>query len=235
MATRVKTFESTGLAPNGRLYAGDLNAMQDAAADQINLMQEIRLGSLAIGEVALKLLRFGAGEARLTGALRTDGIFRGLGGLFAGSFTTQQRDAIPAGSRPYGLIILNTTTNQLEWNRGNDTSPSWVGIGGGGAGQAFNNQVSSYTLVLADAGKVIEMNSGSANTLTVPTDANVAFQVGTTITIAQQGTGVTTIAPASGVTIRAFNNNRRSAGQNAICSVIKRATNDWWLVGNLVP
>src|SRR4029077_14873486 len=123
--TRIKVFESTGRATNGRLYAGDLNAVQDALADQVNFNQEIDVAALGIGEAALKLLRYGAGEARISGLLRTDGILRGLGGLYAGAFTTTQRDAIAAGFRPYGLIILNTTTNQVEWNKGTDAAPSW--------------------------------------------------------------------------------------------------------------
>jgi microcystin-dependent protein len=125
MGTRVKVFESTGLAPNGRLYAGDLNAIQDHYADQANFSQEVDAAAFGIGEAALKLLRYGTGEARLSGALRTDGIVRGLGGLYPGAFTTAQRDAIPAGSRPYGLQILNTTTNQYEWNKGTDAAPVW--------------------------------------------------------------------------------------------------------------
>src|SRR5215471_15141725 len=125
MGTRFKTFDSTGTAPNGRLYAGDLNQMQDSYADQSNYSQEVDAGTFGIGESALKLLRYGPGEARLSGAFRADGIVRALGGLYAGAFTTTQRDAIPAGSRPYGLIILNTTTNQYEWNKGTDAAPSW--------------------------------------------------------------------------------------------------------------
>jgi len=126
MGTRFKTFESTGLAPNGRLYAGDLNQLQDTYADQMNWSQEVDAASYGIGEAALQLLRYGPGEARISGAMRIDGIFRGLGGLFAGAFTTAQRDAIAAGRRPYGLIILNSQTNQYEWNKGSDATPQWA-------------------------------------------------------------------------------------------------------------
>lgn len=128
MGTRFKTFESTGLAPNGRLYAGDLNQMQDVYADQSNYAQQVDLNALSIGESALKLLRYGAGEARISGALRIDGIFRGLGGIYAGAFTTAQRNAIASGLRPYGLIILNTdaaAAGRLEWNAGTDAVPNW--------------------------------------------------------------------------------------------------------------
>lgn len=126
---RLKTYDATGIAPNGRLFSGDLNALQDAVAALTDLTQHISVVDLAIGESGLLLSRFGAGEARITGALRTDGIMRGLGGLFAGTYTTTARDAIAAGSRPFGLIILNTTTARYEWNLGTDASPVWVPIG----------------------------------------------------------------------------------------------------------
>jgi microcystin-dependent protein len=125
MGTRFKVFESTGLAPNGRLYAGDLNQLQDVYADQSNFSQQIDASAYSVGESALKLLRYGPAEARISGAMRIDGIFRGLGGLYAGAFTTAQRDAIAAGLRPYGLVILNTQNNRLEWNAGTDAAPNW--------------------------------------------------------------------------------------------------------------
>jgi microcystin-dependent protein len=99
------------------------------------LTQALAAGSLAVGESGLQILHYGTGEARLSGKLRTDGIVRALGGVYAGAFTTTQRDAIAAGSRPYGLIVLNTTTNRMEWNAGTDGSPSWqpIALDGGGS------------------------------------------------------------------------------------------------------
>lgn len=129
MGTRIKTFDSTGVAPNGRLFAGDLNLMQDQYADQANFSQTHDVGTLRVGDTSLQLLKFGSGEFRMSGSVRTDGIVRALGGLYGGAFTTTQRDAIPTGSRPYGLVILNTTTNQYEWNQGTDPTPSWIPLG----------------------------------------------------------------------------------------------------------
>lgn len=130
--TRVKTFDSTGNAPGGRLFAGDLNAIQDQYADQTNLGQVISLGTAVIGEAGLQLLRYGAGEARLSGSLRTDSIVRALGGIYAGAFSTTQRNAIAAGFRPFGLVIFNTTTNQLEINKGTDAAPNWQPVSSAG-------------------------------------------------------------------------------------------------------
>lgn len=126
---RLKTYDATGIAPNGKLFAGDMNALQDAVAALYDLAQAQGFSSAAIGEAGLILSRYAVGEARLSGALRADGIMRGLGGLFAGTFTTAQRDGITAGLRPYGLVILNSTTNRLEINLGTDPSPNWQPVG----------------------------------------------------------------------------------------------------------
>jgi microcystin-dependent protein len=102
-----------------------LNAIQDAAAGLSDFTQTIDLATVRIGDGTIQLLKYGASEARLSAALRADGIVRGLGGIVPGQFTTAQRDAIPAGSRPYGLVIVNSSTNRLEINLGTDAVPVW--------------------------------------------------------------------------------------------------------------
>jgi hypothetical protein len=159
---RVKSFDATGIAPGGKLYAGDLNAIQDAAAGRYDLTQNLGALTLAIGEAGLLLQRFGAGEARISGALRTDGIVRALGGFYGGAFTTAQRNAIAAGSRPYGLVILNTDNNRYEWNQGTDAVPSWqsfsasLGANSVGATELADNAVDAAAIQagVVDATKI---------------------------------------------------------------------------------
>jgi len=296
--SRYKTFDATGIAPNGRLYAGDMNAIQDMKADQANFAQTIDLATVRLGDSAIQLVKYGTLDARFTSALRTDGILRALGGLYAGTFTTAQRDAIAAGSRPYGLIILNTTTNQIEWNKGSDAAPNWQpvsvpltasiitnsliatdavdartiqdGVVGAAElsntlkpsvsaapatealralGTGVNNacagndirltgvsnvsiQGGNYTLALADAGGMVRMNVGGANTLTVPSNGSVAFPVGTIINVMQYGPGNTTIAAAGGVTLR-YTPGLRFIGQFALATLVKLATDEWAVSGNL--
>lgn len=46
------------------------------------------------------------------------------------SMTSTQRDAIPAGRRPKGAMIFNTTLNRVEVNLGTDAAPAWVSENG---------------------------------------------------------------------------------------------------------
>lgn len=61
--------------------------------------------------------------------------------------------------------------------------------------------VASYTLVLSDTRKIIEMLNASANTITIPPNTAVAFPVGTELRVVQTGAGKTSIAAGAGVTI----------------------------------
>jgi hypothetical protein len=98
---------------------------------------------------------------------------------------------------------------------------------------SFNRQTASYTLVLGDKDKVVEMNVASANTLTVPTNTSVAFPIGTEISIMQYGAGAITVTAASGVTIRSRLGYLRIVDQYTGGTLLKVGTNEWYLIGNL--
>jgi hypothetical protein len=97
---------------------------------------------------------------------------------------------------------------------------------------ATSAQTASYTLVLADQSKVVEISNASANTLTVPLNSSVAFPTGTTITILQTGAGQTTITPTGGVTINGTPGLKLRA-QWSSATLIKRATDTWVAIGDL--
>lgn len=98
---------------------------------------------------------------------------------------------------------------------------------------ATNRQTASYGLVLADAGKVVEMNVASGNNLTVPLAATQAFAVGTVIELLQYGAGQTTIVPTGGVTIRSSGGKLKLTGQYSGASLRKIATDEWQLAGDI--
>ena len=93
-------------------------------------------------------------------------------------------------------------------------------------------QTGSYTLVLADAGDLVEMGSGSAQTLTIPTNSSVAFPIGTKIDVLQTGAGETTIAGA-GVTINSEGSKLKINAQWQAVTLVKRDTNTWVVIGAL--
>ena len=96
-----------------------------------------------------------------------------------------------------------------------------------------NRQTASYTLVLSDADKLVEMNVGSANNLTVPLNSSVAFATGTQILLAQYGAGQTTVVATSGVTIRSNGAKLKLNAQYSGATLVKIAENEWYLFGDI--
>jgi hypothetical protein len=96
---------------------------------------------------------------------------------------------------------------------------------------SVNTQTDSYTLVLGDAGGLVESNKGTANDVTVPPNSSVAFPLKTRIDLVQYGAGQATVVAGSGVTIRSRNGLKLS-GQYAGASLYKRATDEWVLIGD---
>jgi hypothetical protein len=138
-----------------------------------------------------------------------------LGYLGAGTVTS-----ITAGTGLTGGTITSTGTIAI------DTTVTAT------VNQTINAQNASYTLVLADNGKLVEVNNGSANTLTVPLNSSEAFPTGATITILQTGAGQTTITPTGGVTINGTPGLKLRA-QWSSATLIKRATDTWVAIGDL--
>jgi hypothetical protein len=101
---------------------------------------------------------------------------------------------------------------------------------------ATSAQTASYTLALADKGKLVEISNASANTVTVPPYSSIALPVGSQITILQTGAGQTTIAAGVGVTINATPGLKLRA-QWSSATLIKRLNganlDTWVLVGDL--
>lgn len=102
------------------------------------------------------------------------------------------------------------------------------------ADATIDEKSASYTLVLTDKNKFIKMNVAStANTVTVPTNASVAFPIGSQIHIIQYGSGKTQVIPVSGtVTIYATPGTYLRA-QYSSATLLKCDTNIWMLIGDL--
>ena len=108
-----------------------------------------------------------------------------------------------------------------------------------GSKLTLNAQTATYTVVLGDADqKLVTMSVGSANDFLIPTNANVAFPVGTVINVIQIGAGQTTIkAVTSGTTTVSSTGGTATApklrAQFSAASCIKVATDIWYVVGDI--
>jgi hypothetical protein len=121
--------------------------------------------------------------------------------------------------------IIGTLSNQTDLQTALDAKTNKLVVA--------NRQTASYTLVLSDADKLVEMNVGSANNLTVPLNSSVAFSTGTQILLAQYGAGQTTIVATSGVTIRSNDGKLKLNAQYSGATLVKIGENEWYLFGDI--
>jgi cytoskeletal protein CcmA (bactofilin family) len=92
---------------------------------------------------------------------------------------------------------------------------------------------SNATLALTDAGKHY-FSSNSANVITIPNNTTVSFNIGTAISVIQQGTANLTVTPGSGVTLYLAGNSTsasRNVGNYGMATLVKVNTNTWFING----
>jgi hypothetical protein len=145
-----------------------------------------------------------------------------------------------------GVTIQSTGSLTIgdQWGGGSLYKQSsnvwvWFGAGGGGGGATGDYEPlgridgvnvytsSNHTLTLDDVGQSVEMDVADANTITVPTNADVEFPLYTFLNVLQVGAGSTTIVPDDGVTIETASPSLDIGTQWAGGSLYKRATNTW--------
>lgn len=158
-----------------------------------------------------------------------------------------------------------TSGQVLSKNTNSDLDFTWIAVGditevntnspltGGGTSGALtlgvdmaaaskvtlNDQTATYTAVLADADqKLVRMNVSTANDFLIPTNANVAYPVGSIINVTQLGTGQTTIKAFTPATTTitstgATSTAPRLRARYSAASCIKVATDTWLVVGDI--
>ncbi len=99
-----------------------------------------------------------------------------------------------------------------------------------------SDQTADYTAVLTDAYQVlVPMNKATAVAFKIPTNASVAFPVGTAITILNKGVGAVTISAVTSGTTTVLSAGAVAASptlaQYKTAVAIKISTDTWYVVG----
>jgi trimeric autotransporter adhesin len=229
--------ENIAIGVNAGLYAGSIAAHVSMTANNDSIYIGNSAYSLFDGsnnEIVIGNNIYGNGTNTVTigNSFTTNNYF--TGNLSTTSLT------ITSLSTP-GIVTNNSTGNIVTLGYENDTAKFLCSDGTWDTVVTSNlvmfntlsSSVTAYTLQLTDLSKTIETTSTSAITITIPANISVAFEVGSEINILRYGSGTVTFVADTNVTINSRSTLVTIGHQYAGVTLIKRDTNEWYLVGDL--
>lgn len=196
--------------PSGELATGDFTFVTSGSTNGSKGFILSTTGTITIGTTGITYTQFNASEA-----------------ITAGTNITKSGSTISVADAPTFSGLVTASATGVAFSDGTQTKeavPSRTTI---------VQKTSSYTLSsLTERDNLIEVASASATTITIPTNATVAYPVGTSIDILQTSTGQVTIAGTAGVTVNATPGLKLRT-QWSSATLFKRATDTWVVMGDL--
>jgi hypothetical protein len=242
--TRATDADNT---PDGELKGGDFTLVLEGTVNSGYGYVCSNTSAITIGTTNVTYAAFNAAKAVTAGT----GLTEPTPGTLAVDSTTVQYRVSGVSDTEIGYLDGVTSAIQTQLDaKAPIASPTFTGtVTVAASGIAFTDgtqtkegvpsrttisqKTDSYTLsALTERDTLIEMGKATAQTVTIPTNATVAFPVGTSIDILQTGAGQVTIAGASGVTVNATPGLKLRT-QWSSATLFKRATDTWVVMGDL--
>lgn len=153
-------------------------------------------------------------------------------------------DTPAAGTYTYSVKIVNSSDAGGTFNWGETDGPviTAVELAGSVGPQGpsgdptltINQQTDTYTILLTDASKLIEISNAGGVNLNIPVDASVDFPIGTQISVLQTGVGQVAIQAVDGLTTTINGTpGLKLRAQWSAATLIKRGINLWVVTGDL--
>jgi len=177
------------------------------------------------------------GTMRLTGDMIHTGAYSYSGGQFlmgatgtmvlGGPLTCNSSISLTGTVKDYndtlggdGQILVSDASGQVTWQ---DSVPTTV----------RSSALTTTNIILADKNGVVITTAATATDVRIPTNAGAAFPIGTKITIIQEGAGTVTVVGTAGVTLQSSQGHDSLSHQYSVATVVKTATDTWYLYGEI--
>jgi hypothetical protein len=218
-----QALSSVGIADNAIVAAKIAAAAVGSAALADNAVVAAKIAAAAVGSAAIATGSINsthiAANAVVAGDIAADAVTSG--NIASGSVDTSK---ISSGAAANGTVLTANGSGAASFSA--ISAPSLT--------VAQNAQTASYTLVLTDQDKLVEMNAATALNITVPPNSSVAFPTGSQVHVLQVGAGQVTVVAGTGVTVNS-SDGLKLRTQWSPATLIKRATNTWVLMGDNTP
>jgi len=209
-------------------------AIGNTATNDINLTGNI---TQAGGNYTLTGNYQQVGTRRLTGDMIHTGAYSYSGGQFlmgatgtmvlGGALTCNSSVSLTGTVKDYndtlggdGQILVSDSSGQVTWQ---DSVPTTV----------RSSALTTTNIILAEKNGVVITTTATATDVRIPTNAGAAFPIGTKITIIQEGAGTVTVVGTAGVTLQSSQGHDRLSHQYSVATVVKTATDTWYLYGEI--
>lgn len=178
-------------------------------------------------------------DASVIVSRRTQRIYESSVGKWAYGTPAPDVQYVSTADLPATYLQAGDDADALGSGAATDRSVLTADGSGGSAWRSASNMPleveagSAYTPVLADAGKVKQIDNAAAATVTLPPNSSVAFAAGDWIAFSQGGAGTVSFAAGAGVTIRSAGSLTDLSGQWATATAYYMGSDVWLLSGNL--
>ena len=153
--------------------------------------------------------------------------FSGSGTITAGTNISVDGNQVSVINDPTFSGLVTASASGVAFSDGTQTKQGVSSI------TPIIQKTDSYTLSsLTERDSLIEVAKATGTTITIPLNSSVAYPVGTSIDILQTSTGQVTIAGTAGVTVNATP-GLKLRSQWSSCTLFKRATDTWIVMGDL--
>lgn len=216
---------TSGLATGIVKSTTGTGALTIAVAGDFPTLNQNTTGTASNVTGVVALINGGTGTA----AASANAAFNALSPMTTGG------DLIYGGASGVGTRLANGSSGNVLTSAGGTSAPTWQA-----PARTINAQTgTTYTFVLADGSgagfqPLVTLSNASPVIVTIPTNASVAFPIGTQIDCINQGVGKVTFAAAGGVTVNSKASNLSISAQYVGVTLVKTATNTWTLMGDLV-
>ena len=153
--------------------------------------------------------------------------FAGAGTVTAGTNISVSGNQVSVIDAPVFTGTVDASAAGVEFSDGIQTKVGVPSL------TTFTEKTASYTLDSVNlSDSIIEMNSATPVTFTIPTNATLAWPVGASMDIFQTGVGEVTIVGDNGVTVNATPGLKLRT-QWSSATILKRGTDSWVVYGDL--